>query len=78
MGQEALLPIDKTHKHPRRKIVRCMYEVSKRSGVRAFEYELDCGHTVVRNGSMLEVESVDCKLCPMVPRPRLRPKGGAS
>lgn len=73
-GQQTLIEADKTHKHPRRKIVRCMHEVETRGGSRGFEYELDCGHTVIRTGAAPSVKAVDCTTCPRVPRKARRAK----
>jgi hypothetical protein len=82
-AQQDLIATEKTHKHPRRNIVRCMHEVETKGGSRGFEYELDCGHTVIRTGASRSVKSVDCTTCPKVPRrarrgkvdPMLEPSG---
>ena len=70
MKQASLLDTSRTHKHPRRRILRALGEVEKASGVRAFAYELECGHRFVRNGAAPSAKSVDCKLCPTQPRAR--------
>lgn len=65
----------RTHKHPRRRVVRLLCEVLSDTR-RTNRYELDCGHTLDAPYNRA-AKSADCKACFPVPRaPARLPRRG--
>lgn len=65
-----LVSTARTHKHPRRRVVRFLGEVRSETR-RVNRYELDCGHTLDTPYNRA-AKSADCKACFPVPRAHAR------